>query len=684
MKNRWTYIKEYKMRQIILGGIVLGNLLIFIIGAVILRFLPENSGKSLSEVVQYSLKLMVDSGGFMDNVTNLPSIILTVIIVLAGMICFTGGIIAYMSNMVTNLVDNAEGGNTKLKLKKHIVILNWNSKVPLLVADYTRDKKRQYIVIITDKDKNEVLTEIKDSLNRLVAEDRETGDFKQKRPRIIVRKPGNLSGRLFKDICLTDATSFIIVSPDGEMSKSACDSYVIKQFMMAIAYIADYISEDDYNNDITAGELDIIVELQDDINKKYISDYPLPKDDGTDCIKAVAVTSNEVLGKIIASTVINPDLHKVITEILSFKGSELYALSMMDTDGIKSLEEGNNNIELVDFSEDMLGSNYSIPLFDIGNGGDRLRIYLSMDSKNASKVPDEFDMTQYLVKEEGTEDWILKREVPDDPLTLDDPTVKKDILIIGYNDKLPYIFAEFKKFIPNGVSISLAYTSDYEKNEMTKLCGNDTALYDLTDIMNDDAIESAMTGESDILVLSSEQDKTIIDRIPLLIWNLVQRRNITEKNFYIEVLEPQNSEVIKVKDIGGNLFLSNRYVSGLCTQLGTDGNLYEAFSEMFEAKSRYNIWTYDAAKFYRSDSQVKFETKKEAVLWTYMASDEKAVLIGVVRDGVSYLFTNNLIGIDECSLYPYNYDGTNDINYGDEFIIEPTDKLIILDKGNHS
>ena len=47
-----------------------------------------------------------------DKITMLG--IFSLIIVIAGMICFTGGIVAYMSNAVTNLVDNANKGNNKM------------------------------------------------------------------------------------------------------------------------------------------------------------------------------------------------------------------------------------------------------------------------------------------------------------------------------------------------------------------------------------------------------------------------------------------------------------------------------------------------------------------------------------------------------------------------------------------
>jgi len=677
MRNKWTYIKEYKMRQIILAGIIIGNLLIFILGAVILVFLPENAGKTLPEVIRYSLKLMVDSGGFMDNVTNAASIILTVIIVLAGMICFTGGIVAYMSNMVTNLVDNAESGSNKLRLKKHIIILNWNSKVPLLVADYLRDAGQRYVVVLTDRNKEEVLSEINECIDRLSAEDKEDFTFFQKKPRVIVRKIGRLSRKLFEDVCLSDAESLIIVSPEKEHDKEACDAYVIKQFMMAIAYLSDFLSENDYYNDITNGILDIIVELQKRENEKNIIDYPLPLDDEVESINVAAVISNEVLGKIIASTVLNPDLHKFIEEILNFKGSEIYSFPFENDENTEGAID--NNI-YIDFAVELMDKSNAIPMFDIKKNSDTYRIYLSEDRDEAAYA--ESSDPNAFMKEEESGVWVLNKKLPGDSLQVPDVIMDKKILIIGFNDKFKYVIEEMTKYRSNGLALSVAYTNEAEKNNMKQYLSEDIDLINLVEITNDDIVMEAMNGKTDILILSSEGDNVISDRIPLLIWNLVQRKQILDKHFYIEVLEPQNSEVIKVKDIGGSLFMSNKYVSGLCSQLGTDGNLYDAFMEMFTLKSSKNIWTYKASDLYKTDDKMNFVSKKEAIVWTYSATNEKIVLLGLIRDGVSYLFSNIYSDLNECSLYPGNWDGSNEIKFDTELIIEPTDTLIVLDKGD--
>jgi len=664
---------------------VAGNLLIFILGAIVLMFLPENQGKSFGDVILYSLKLLVDSGGFMANVTNIISVVLTVTIVLAGMICFTGGIIAYMSNIVTSAVSDADGGNNKLRLKNHIVIMNWNSKVPLLVSDYMRDKGRQYIVILTDHPKEEVLESVNRSIEALRREDKENCEFFNKIPRVIVRKLGQVSTKTFMDVCVTDAKALIICSPEEEISKKACDSYVIKQFMMAVAYISDYIAEDDENHDITQGEIGIIVELQNRRNERYIKDYPLPQDDGINCIKTAVVVSNEILGKIMATVVINPEIHDFITEVLSFKGSELYCTAEVDED-----EDGKIDFSLTQFVDELVSSSSSIPLFDfdydeveteIGQVEKiQMRVFLS-EGEDAVQVNTYEDIAEkYIEKIEGTDDYTFKKEVPDETIILPRYKVDKSVLIIGYSSKLEYILNEFVKFKENGLSIAVGYTDESKKVEYQNYLDMGVRLIDLTAFENDQVILEAFEKITDVLVLSDEEDLIIRDRIPLLIWNLAKRKSISNTRFYIEVLDPQNCEIINEEDMDGNLFLSNRYVSGLCTQLGADGNVYTAFKEMFTLKSSKNIWSYTAHELFDIQEEMSFSSKKEAILWLYFATDGCAILMGIVRDGISYLLTN-LGNLESCEMFNSSNDRDDSYDSNKEFIIRPSDTLIILDKG---
>jgi hypothetical protein len=102
--------------------------------------------------------------------------------------------------------------------------------------------------------------------------------------------------------------------------------------------------------------------------------------------------------------------------------------------------------------------------------------------------------------------------------------------------------------------------------------------------------------------------------------------------------------------------------------------------EILTLKSSHNIWTYKASELFHSSEKKSFISKKEAVLWTYEASVGTVILLGIIRDGVSYLFTNEGNGLEDCSLFPSNWDGVNEIKYENELIILPEDLVIVFEK----
>lgn len=676
-KNNRTYRREYKMRTQILFMIIVVNILIFILGIVGMNLLPENHGKSSSEIIKYSLKLLVDSGGFMDNTTNVLSVVLTVVIVLAGMICFTGGIIAYMSNMVTSLVDNADKGTNKIELANHIIILNWNNEVPLLIADYLRQKERQYIVVLSNNNKDEILSEINKKIHDLQKEEKEALNFDGKVPRVIIRQTNNITTKDFDDVCVTDAASILIVSPKDNNSADGCDAIVIKQYMLLISYLSEFL-KDDEDHDLR-NELGITVEIQKAENLKCVNDYPVPLDDGEKSIIPVGVNCNEILGKIMALSVVKPSLHVAINELLSFRGSEIYARVPVDDNCDYNMVQDH----IIPFDKQLVTRDFSIPLFELPN---YYRAFLLENSKFYSYDVDIVsDDTQRYFSDFSSEDvtkWILKKE-PKEHLTVEESIFTNNILIIGENERLKYILFELVKLTDRGLSVSLAYIDESQKNIVNDLVQKSFSEYkiDILDLsleMTDLDITKLLSGYSDILILSDPDDEIMEDRIPLMLWNVLRRNKVEDVKIHFEVLNPTNKDIVKSEMVEGNYFISNQYISGMFTQLGSDPNLYKGIMELLTLESNQNIWTYQAQDIIPSESMV-FETKKEFVLWMYRYSEKKLIPIGIIRKGKTYLLTN---GNDLNETYIYDADVYKDdlLAKRNTFEIYNDDEIIVIER----
>lgn len=676
IRNYITYIKEYKMRTQILIVIVLVNVLILFVGIICMILLPENSGKSMFEIIKYSLKLLVDSGGFMDNTTGTISVVLTVIIVIAGMVCFTGGIVAYMSNAVTNLVDNADKGENKLQLADHIIIINWNSKVPLLVADYLRKEERQYIVILSDKDKADVLSEIDKKLHDVRREEQELNNRGMKSPRVIVRSTKGLTSKDFNDVCLLSASSVLIVSPEEKYNLEASDSLVTQQYMLLVAYLNDFLKADETND--LRNILGIIVEIQLEENVKCINNYPIPFDD-EETIFCVGVNCNEILGKIIALSVIKPSLYSAILELLSFQGSEIYVRVPVDEDcDYEDVEE-----HLIPFYTQLITCENTIPLFD---SQDYYRAFLIEDGYNYQfeLLGVQEDTLKLFIdtNDKDIEKWKLKKDVSGE-FVRPKESLEKNILIIGSNRRLKYIISELVKYCNEGLKVTLAYTNSNQKENIERLVSNSFSNFSIS-IKNlgfelpESHIYMSIKEYSDVLVLSDPYDEVIVDRIPIMFWNIIVRNKMEGINFFIEVINPENKEIIKSSSIPRHYFISNQYISGMFTQLGSDINLYNTMMELLTLKSTKNIWSYKVIDVFPSD-KLEFESKKELILWTYKYSSGQILPIGIIRGGQTYLFTNGVTIVDS-DLIPANWNNGSETYREASLKLYENDEIIVIEK----
>jgi len=139
-KNRFRYFKEKRMTVLVLLFLLVINILI-IGGCLVLKLLPENRGLSMGDALWESLKLILDPGGFLGSKLSAITTIITSLIVLAGMVTFTGGIIGYVTNLITTKIENSKNVAGTLALTGHTLILNWNDRAMSIILDRLADKK---------------------------------------------------------------------------------------------------------------------------------------------------------------------------------------------------------------------------------------------------------------------------------------------------------------------------------------------------------------------------------------------------------------------------------------------------------------------------------------------------------------------------------------------------------------
>ena len=164
LKNKLSVLKENNPSALIFMIIIFINIISIIFSSIILRFLPENEGRTIPQMLRAAFTLMVNPSGRYVYSDAPISLVITTFVVLFGMVSLTGGTVGYITSMISGVIEKSACSKNKLKLKNHIVILNYNHKVSSLICDYCfDDTKNTYIVILSEREKDEIQKQIDDA-----------------------------------------------------------------------------------------------------------------------------------------------------------------------------------------------------------------------------------------------------------------------------------------------------------------------------------------------------------------------------------------------------------------------------------------------------------------------------------------------------------------------------------------
>ncbi|MDD3958456.1 MAG: hypothetical protein PHO96_06170, partial [Candidatus Izemoplasmatales bacterium] len=128
-------IKTYKKPFVFIILLMLFiNIVILSIAAVIALFIDDTFVGFIDAFANGSMKWLLSPNSIL-VIDNPKMLFLAVVVLITGMILFTGTIIALTTNAIKDYFQKKQSGSGKIYLEHHVVILNWNNKVPELVAD---------------------------------------------------------------------------------------------------------------------------------------------------------------------------------------------------------------------------------------------------------------------------------------------------------------------------------------------------------------------------------------------------------------------------------------------------------------------------------------------------------------------------------------------------------------------
>ena len=608
MSNRireWFSIRlAKKPGQIVLLSILFFNVLFMLLSAFIISRMSLTGTEHLGflQSAYYTISMILDAGGVAYVVEDIGPqnaliAIVCLLIVIIGMISFTGAVIGYITNYISSFIEASNAGNHRLQISRHFVILNWNSRALEIVNDMLYSRSCNRVVVLVSSGKEEIEKQIDERIhetvkrenNRVKEECKNKSYFARKwychknkftsDLTVIVREGDVFSSKQLFDISLQRAAAVVILGE--EVNNAVCkyqlneriekigngNALTIKTLMQVSDITSAAFSEDNQR---------IIVEITDDWTWDLVQKIIRSKQVDGKC-NIVPVRVNQILGELMAQFSLMPELNTVYNELLSNKGSTFFTCETESSDEmtfIKNTLSGNDNV---------------IPLTVRQNNNRNFSYFMAFDEKDI------------LLKE--------RKEHAGIPVGINRNfwLEKKKILILGHNSKCVEIMNGFCSFISewgykdSDESLLSIVVIDDEKSLEKMNYYKDYPFVIKTvaaelfekDVICDSINEFLRMNEEDVSVLILSDDLVPEDEIDAgMLTNLVYVQDIINDkveadpdfdagsiDVIAEINDPKHHDVVSSYSVK-NVVISNRYISKMITQIGEKDAIFDFFQDI--------------------------------------------------------------------------------------------------------
>lgn len=652
--KEWASIEISKNPgRTVLLVILLFNVAFLFVSAFVISKLSLSGTESMTflEAAFCTVTMILDAGCISFVVSDIGTAGVAVVIVclgiiLIGMISFTGAVIGYLTNYISNFIENANGGSRKLTISNHLVILNWNTRASEIINDLLYCRGKQKVVVLVNGRKAEIEKEIKERLSDTVARENEAlrkhivdfpplkrlSVFSSGRMRdnvtVIVREGDVFSSKQLRDISLEYAKSVIILGND--LNNTLCKYENIErmensdrgnpQTVKTLMQVADITSAADSNDNQK-----IIVEITDDWTNDLVNKIIEYKEVRQKC-NIIPVRVNQILGQILSQFSLMPELNLAYKELFSNKGAAIYTEPYEvreDVDFIPEyLREHRKAIPLTYmYSDDGLAYHYfsAASEKDVHSvsapGKSDYTVDLNRDywieNKNViilghnSKCRDIMQGFAAFASEWGTKKHdILKIVMIDD---------KNNLEKMNFYREYPFVIETVPASIYDRdlvVETIERFVTASDENTSILILSDDTAL-------NEDIDANALTGliyVQDIIKKKAQEDPSF-DRSSI--------------DLIVEIIDPKHHDIVNTYSVN-NVVISNRYISKMITQIGEKEALFDFYADILTYDTGED-GTYESKEIYTKKVSRFFNTlpgkctAAEFIRAVYTASIDESV-----------------------------------------------------------
>lgn len=672
--ERLSMFVAKKPDKSVLSLILILNVVFICLAAVIISQLAPStlSTRGFWPSVFYTITMILDAGCIsfvVEDVgqTGVIVIVVCLLIVLIGMITFTGAVIGYITNYISSFIENANNGNRKLKVSGHVIILGWNSRGAEIITDYIYTNQIEDVVVLVRDGKEDVEEEISNRIIETVDSDnadlyeeaeKKNLSFFQKRRYIrqkrvhknvsvIVREGDILSKAQLDNISIDKAQTIIILGKDYQNGKKygseqantvkqmRGNSNVIKTLILVAEITGSEASADDQK---------IVVEVADEWTRELAEQVVENKENlGKSNIVVIPVYQN--LGQLLSQLAVMPELNQIYGELFSNKGA-FFESRIVERPG--TLKAVNDHLD------EYIGSHSkAIPMSVMEAKEGSICFYLC----------DRSDAIQEVHKEKS------KPVVVE--LNGNYEMNKKNVIILGHNSSMDSLMHGFDAFrnewnyaderellnvvvIDDEVSLKKKnYYCDYPyvSQVIAAEIYDKQVVYDTIKGFSD-----RCEGDITVLILSDDLvPNENIDEEPLtyLMYmdDMLQKRKKVDSSFdidrydiIVEILNPQNFEAIQSYN-PSHVVISNQYISHMITQIGEHEAIATFYNDILTF-DEINKEGYYSKELYLKEAERFFVTipeectAHELIHAVFVAGpeDNKSMLMGYIHEGKYQLF----------------------------------------------
>lgn len=538
------------------------------------------TGNAFFDELAYIFTYTMSADGlydFVQNVDDLTCFIIKMILAIIQMIIFSGALIGFTTDILQSTIDKRLNNLGKIALSNHYVFLNWSSIGAHLIYDLSFLEGKKNIVILADKDREEVLNSIQSIFT-------ENGQ-RMKNIRLFIKNGNPNSQKHLSDVSLEKAkyVGLLLADIEGaqEHAMTNNDLNALKSLfaIMTIAKDANIVVEAECNETVVK-----IEQLLDTIDKNLNK-------------RIIVFSHNGVLGHVLGKTLVNATYSQLYHHILSYDGCEFYGIPSMDVED--ALYKYNDCIPIINYDDDN----------EVGSNGKYQadQLYVLSDDKDSLGA-------------RASEQAFIK------PLTYTpcDKTEQFSVFIFSQSGKAQFVVDELNM-----------YNKVYNTNIV---CQSYPYSDDLTEVMEE---IKKVEGKKKILLLSSGDDNVsgqdediFLSALSFKIHNCLDAKT----EVLAEIANPLNLNSLKNFGVM-SVIVSNRIISLFMLQLLTHPGSKKFYRDLISTNGSGSNDAIDLDIVRASDvlafegNALTFSCKSELVQSFYFATNKTRMCIAVKYQG---------------------------------------------------